>query len=84
MRLAELSQGRVVLIFFGFTRCPEVCPTTMLALQRAYEKPSPTEQERVQVLFIRVDPELDTPPTPHQYAKGSHPSFLGTPGTPEP
>ncbi|WP_019550621.1 SCO family protein [Thermus scotoductus] len=83
VRLAELSQGRVVLIFFGFTRCPDVCPTTMLALKRAYEKLSPKEQERVQVIFISVDPERDIPQISDQYAKGFHPSFLGLTGSPE-
>lgn len=81
----QLSQfkDKLVLIFFGFTRCPDVCPTTMLALKRAYEKLSPKEQERVQVIFISVDPERDIPQISDQYAKGFHPSFLGLTGSPE-
>jgi len=52
-------------------------------LKRAYEKLSPKEQERVQVIFISVDPERDTPQISDQYAKGFHPSFLGLTGSPE-
>lgn len=81
----QLSQhkDKLVLIFFGYVHCPDVCPTTMLALKRAYEKLSPQEQERVQVIFISVDPERDTPQISDQYAKGFHPSFLGLTGSPE-
>ncbi|WP_105317809.1 SCO family protein [Thermus tenuipuniceus] len=81
----QLSQlkDKLVLIFFGYVHCPDVCPTTMLALKRAYEKLSPKEQERVQVVFISVDPERDTPEIADQYAKGFHPSFLGLTGSPE-
>jgi len=81
----QLSQlkDKLVLIFFGYVRCPDVCPTTMLALKRAYEQLSPTEQARVQVVFISVDPERDTPQISDQYAKGFHPSFLGLTGSPE-
>lgn len=80
--LSQLKD-RLVLIFFGFVHCPDVCPTTMLALKRAYEKLSPKEQERVQVIFISVDPERDIPQISDQYAKGFHPSFLGLTGSPE-
>ncbi|WP_038055148.1 SCO family protein [Thermus amyloliquefaciens] len=81
----QLSQlkDKLVLIFFGFVHCPDVCPTTMLALKRAYEELSPSEQARVQVVFISVDPERDTPEISDQYAKGFHPSFLGLTGSPQ-
>lgn len=58
VRLSQF-QDKVVLLFFGFTRCPDVCPTTLLALKRAYEKLPPKAQERVQVIFVSVDPERD-------------------------
>ncbi|WP_243089186.1 SCO family protein [Thermus neutrinimicus] len=81
----RLSQFRdkLVLIFFGYVHCPDVCPTTMLALKRAYERLSPREQEGVQVIFISVDPERDTPQVSDQYAKSFHPSFLGLTGSPQ-
>ncbi|GAB5602793.1 SCO family protein [Thermus sp. FJN-A] len=79
----ELSrfQDKLVLIFFGYVHCPDVCPTTMLALKRAYERLSPEEQRRVQVVFISVDPERDTPGIADQYAKAFHPQFLGLSGS---
>ncbi|WP_170182479.1 SCO family protein [Blastococcus colisei] len=59
--LGELQQDRVMLVSFGYTHCPDVCPTTMadlgIALQRAPER----VQERTQVVFITSDPERDTP-----------------------
>ncbi len=82
VRLSEL-QGKLVLIFFGYVHCPDVCPTTMLALKRAYEALSPAAQARVQVVFISVDPRRDPPEVADRYAKGFHPSFLGLSGSEE-
>lgn len=82
VRLGEMRE-ELVLIFFGYVHCPDVCPTTLLALKRAYEGLSPAEQERVQVVFVSVDPERDTPEIADQYAKGFHPRFLGLTGSPE-
>ncbi|TBH17588.1 SCO family protein [Thermus thermamylovorans] len=82
VRLADL-EDKVVPIFFGFVHCPDVCPTTMLALRRAYQALSPQEQERVQVVFISVDPERDTPEIAQRYAEAFHERFLGLSGTPE-
>lgn len=82
VRLGEVREG-VVLLFFGYVHCPDVCPTTMLALKRAYERLSPQEQERVRVIFISVDPDRDTPEIADQYAKNFHPRFLGLTGSPE-
>jgi protein SCO1/2 len=82
VRLSQF-QDKVVLLFFGYVHCPDVCPTTMIALKRAYEKLSPKEQERVQVIFVSVDPERDTPGIADRYAKGFHPSFLGLSGSPK-
>ncbi|WP_117237878.1 SCO family protein [Thermus sediminis] len=82
VRLADL-QEELVLIFFGFVRCPDVCPTTMLALRRAYEALSPRERARVQVIFISVDPDRDPPHIADEYAKAFHPDFLGLTGSPE-
>lgn len=82
VRLSQF-QDEVVLLFFGYTHCPDVCPTTLLALKRAYERLSPQEQERVRVIFISVDPDQDTPEIADQYAKNFHPRFLGLSGSPE-
>ncbi len=82
VRLSQF-QEEVVLLFFGYVHCPDVCPTTLLALKRAYEKLSPKDQERVRVVFVSVDPERDTPEVADRYAKAFHPSFLGLSGSPE-
>ncbi|GLV49172.1 electron transporter [Thermus sp. LT1-2-5] len=80
VRLRELGD-KVVLLFFGYVHCPDVCPTTLLALKRAYERLSPGEQARVQVVFVSVDPERDPPEVADRYAKAFHPSFLGLSGS---
>lgn len=69
-------RGRAVLIFFGFTQCPDVCPT---ALTRAAEvlRLLGDDGRRVQVLFVTVDPERDTPELLRAYTHAFHPSFLG-------
>ncbi|ALJ91955.1 SCO family protein [Thermus aquaticus] len=82
VRLADF-RDKLVLIFFGFVHCPDVCPTTMISLKQVYENLSPEEQRRVQVIFISVDPERDTPEIADQYAKAFHPAFLGLTGSPE-
>ncbi len=76
-------QGKVVLIFFGFVNCPDVCPTTLLELGKVYNALSLREQERVQVLLISVDPERDTPELLQKYVTFFGPTFLGLTGAPE-
>jgi protein SCO1 len=73
-------RGRAVLLFFGFTQCPDVCPT---ALTRAAEvlRLLGDEGGRVQVIFVTVDPERDTPELLRAYTHAFHPSFLGLWGT---
>ena len=74
-RLADFK-GRAVLMFFGYTQCPDVCPTTMSNMRELMARLGP-EAERVQVLFVTVDPERDTPQLLAQYVPAFHPSFLG-------
>lgn len=76
-------RGKAVFIFFGFLNCPDVCPTTLQDLKRVYTKLTPEEQARVQVLFISVDPERDTPQALAGYVRFFDPSFVGLSGTPE-
>ena len=81
-RTLEDFRGKVVLIFFGYTRCPDVCPTTMgelkLVMQRLGE-----DAKRVQVLFVTVDPERDKPELLAQYVPAFDASFLGLYGDAE-
>ncbi len=76
-------QGKVVLIFFGFVNCPDVCPTTLIELGKVYKALTPREQERVQVLLITVDPERDNLEKLRDYVTFFSPSFIGLTGTPE-
>ncbi len=54
-------RGKVVLVFFGYTMCPDACPTTLSKLSSAYARLTPDERARVKTLYISVDPERDTP-----------------------
>ena len=72
-------KGKVVLVFFGFTHCPEVCPTTMHDLATVMKQLGP-DAERVQVLFVTLDPERDTPELLAKYVPSINPSFLALRG----
>jgi protein SCO1 len=72
--------GNVVLLYFGYTFCPDVCPATMSELRRVQEA---VRDDDLQVVFVSVDPGRDTPEIAHAYAAGFHPEFIGVSGTPE-
>ncbi len=71
--------GKVVAIFFGYTHCPDVCPTTLSDMKRVMELLG-KDAERLQVLFITVDPQRDTPAVLSQYVPSFNPAFLGLSG----
>jgi protein SCO1/2 len=75
-------RGKVVVVFFGFTHCPDVCPTTLAELARAVKQLGP-DGERVQVLMVTVDPERDTPEILKQYVTALDPRFVGLTGDPD-
>jgi protein SCO1/2 len=79
VRLDQL-QGKVVLLLFGFTHCANICPTSLTNLADVYQALSPEERKRVQIVFISVDPNRDTPQTLEQYVTSFDPSFLGLTG----
>ena len=79
--LAEFK-GKVVVMFFGFTHCPDVCPTTLVELA-AVKKQLGADGERVQVVFITVDPERDTPELLKAYVENFDKGFVALRGTPE-
>ncbi|MGE5451257.1 MAG: SCO family protein [Acidobacteriota bacterium] len=78
--LAEFK-GKVVFLFFGYTQCPDVCPTTMADLSAVRKKLGPDGQ-RVQGIFVTVDPQRDTPEVLKPYLAAMDPSFVGLRGTP--
>lgn len=79
-RLTEY-EGKLVLIYFGYTYCPDICPTDLGNLSIAYRNLSDAEQEQVQILFISVDPERDTPARMHEYANYFEADIVGLTGS---
>ncbi len=75
-------KGKVVTIFFGYTQCPDVCPTALSGMSTVMQELGP-EADRVQVLFVTVDPERDTPELLAQYVPVFDARFLGLYGTAE-
>ena len=75
-------RGKVVALAFGFTYCPRICPVTLANLARVFEKLGPAATD-VQVLFVSVDPERDTPQRMHEYLSFFNPTFVGATGTPQ-
>ncbi|AJF00951.1 SCO family protein [Pandoraea apista] len=69
-------KGKAVVMFFGYTHCPDVCPTTMAELNQVMQKLG-TDAQRVQVLFVTVDPQRDTPELMSQYVPAFNPAFVG-------
>ena len=69
-------KGKAVVMFFGYTHCPDVCPTTMAELNQVMQTLGPDAQ-RVQVIFVTVDPQRDTPALMGQYVPAFNPAFVG-------
>ncbi len=81
-RSLEDFRGQVVVVFFGFTQCPDVCPTTLAELAGAVRKLG-SAGEKVQVLLVTVDPERDTPELLEKYVTAFNPRFLALRGSAE-
>lgn len=77
--LAADYAGDVTLVFFGFTRCPDVCPLTMARLANAYEELDAPDDLRV--VMVTVDPGNDTPEVMADYVGRFHPDFVGLTGS---
>jgi protein SCO1 len=80
-RLADF-RGRVVVVFFGFAQCPDVCPTTLSDLAQVKQQLG-ADGDRLQVVFVTVDPERDTQSVLAQYMANFDPAFLALTGTAE-
>jgi cytochrome oxidase Cu insertion factor (SCO1/SenC/PrrC family) len=76
------ARGKIVLIYFGFTSCADTCPLTLAKLGKALRQLGPLS-ERVQTLFISVDPQRDSPDLLRQYVTYFHPTILALTGRPE-
>lgn len=75
-------RGQIVLLFFGYTYCPDVCPTSLYTLKLAVDDVG-TAASRVRVIMITVDPERDSPEHLGQYVRHFHPQFIGLSGAAE-
>jgi protein SCO1/2 len=73
-------RGKYVMIYFGYTFCPDVCPTTLSTVKQALEKAGKAG-EKFQFIFISVDPRRDTPQRLGEYARYFNPSFIGVTGS---
>jgi protein SCO1/2 len=69
-------RGKVVVMFFGYTQCPDVCPTTMMEMTAVLQQLG-ADAQRVQMLFVTVDPERDTRELLSNYVPAFNPSFIG-------
>jgi protein SCO1/2 len=82
VRTAEDFRGQWSLVFFGFTNCPDVCPTTLAEIAQVMDDLG-SRADAVQPLFISVDSERDRPEALAEYVPQFHPTILGLAGTPE-
>ncbi len=81
VRLSDFTnQKKIVLLFFGYTHCPDVCPMALETMAKLMEKLTPEERKAVQVLFISVDPERDTTEVLKDYVPYFNPTFIGLTG----
>ena len=79
----EQFRGKVAVLYFGYTWCPDICPTSLAMISTALRQLTPEELAAVQVMFISVDPERDSFERLTSYARYFHPTILGVTGTPE-
>lgn len=76
-------RGKVVLVYFGYTYCPDICPTSLVATAEGLKQLKPEELAKVAMIFISVDPERDTPARLKEYVDFFHPAIVGVTGTPD-
>lgn len=76
-------KDKVVMIYIGYTQCPDVCPTSLAVMSQALKNMDLEKQQQIQPIFISVDPERDTPQRLAEYSSFFHPSIIGISGTRE-
>lgn len=80
---AEQYRGKVNLLFFGYTHCPDVCPITLGRLRAALDQLDPEQRRQVEILFVSVDPQRDDPAQLREYTDAFGADFIGLTGSPE-
>ena len=78
--LAARTRGKLTYLYFGYTHCPDVCPTTVADLATALQKQPPSVRNRVAVVFVTVDPKRDTPHVLRRWLDHFNHSFVGLTG----
>jgi protein SCO1/2 len=76
-------RGRAMLVYFGYTFCPDVCPTELGVMAAALDKLSPEQRAKVRPIFVTIDPERDTPKVMKDYVANFAPDLIGLTGSPE-
>ena len=76
-------KGKLVLLYFGYTFCPDICPTNLGNLSVAYQRLTPAQKDKIQILFVSVDPVRDTPERLKQYTGYFEMNAIGLTGKPE-
>ena len=79
----ETYAGRLMLMYFGYTYCPDICPTGLALMSAAYDELTPEQRERVVPIFVTVDPERDTQPAMADYVSLFHEKLQGLTGSRE-
>jgi protein SCO1/2 len=69
--------GDITLVYFGYTFCPDICPTTLFDVKRALAELDPANRDRVEVIFVSVDPDRDTPEVLDRYLANFDPAYIG-------
>jgi len=80
---SDSLKGKPSLIYFGYTFCPDVCPTSLLLMETAVDKLGPDAAKKVNLVFITIDPERDTQKLIKDYVTNFGPTFIGLTGTPD-
>jgi protein SCO1/2 len=76
-------RGKLMIVYFGYTYCPDVCPTSLLLMETALDKLGPDAAKKVNLVFITIDPERDTTKLLKGYVENFGPTFIGLTGTPQ-
>lgn len=83
VRTVQNYRGKIQLVFFGFTHCPDVCPTGLARITSALEGLETETRSKIQPIFISIDPERDEPKVIEAYLSRFSPAWVGLRGTPE-
>lgn len=70
-------RGKLVLLYFGYTKCPDICPTSMATMTQVMNELTPQQADKVKLVFVSIDPDRDTPESLVEYVSYFHANFIG-------